>query len=182
VILLTLFAWADVGGPSSQILSRQAPPPDHVAIDIMPLKPGGPPQEYAAYVPSTVLSLPANNLVTVTIRNFDLDATPLPVDSPYTRVQGTVGGVAYADGTAYAALDRSGIAHTFTVPALHLSVPIPGRVGTGKRYVTVTFQVHTGGAGIYAWRCFAPCGQGPDGQSGPMTDDSYMRGTLIVGS
>ena len=72
VILLTLFAWADVGGPSSQILSRQAPPPDHVAIDIMPLKPGGPPQEYAAYVPSTVLSLPANNLVTVTIRNFDL--------------------------------------------------------------------------------------------------------------
>jgi hypothetical protein len=182
MILLTLFAGVDGLGPSSQTLSRQALPPDHVAVDIMPVKPGGPPQEYAAYVPSTVLSLPAISLVTVTIRNFDLDVTPLPVDSPYTRVQGTVGGVAYANGTAYAALDRSGIAHTFTVPALHLNVPIPGHAAAGKRYVTVTFQVHTGGAGIYAWRCFAPCGQGSDGQSGPMADDTYMRGTLIVGS
>ena len=79
-------------------------------------------------------------------------------------------------------IDPTSVSHTFTVPALNLNVPIPGRAAAGKRYAIVTFLVRTGNAGIYAWRCFAPCGDGPDGQAGPMADDSYMRGTLIVGS
>ncbi len=178
--LMLLFSGVPI--PSSQITSSQALPPDHVALDIMPVKPGGPANNYAAYVPSTVVSIPARSLVSVTIRNFDLDATPFPADSPYARVQGTVGGVAYADGMAYTALDRNVVAHTFTVPALHLNVPIPGHAAAGKRYVTVTFTVRTSSAGVYAWRCFAPCGDGADGQAGAMADDSYMRGTLVISS
>jgi hypothetical protein len=163
-------------------------PPDHmhpavqVALDILPVKPGGPATQYAAYQPSTVLTVQAQAVVMVTIRNFDLDPTPLPVGSPYLVVQGTVGGVAYADGTAYRALDPRFIAHTFTIPELHLNVPIPGHSAAGKPYVTIQFQLHTGKAGVYSWRCFAPCGDGPAGQSGPMSEDGYMRGTLFVHS
>lgn len=183
LLLLLLFSAVPIPSiPSSQTASSQALPPDHVALDIMPVKPGGPADDYAAYVPSTVMTMSANSLVSVTIRNFDLDATPLSADSPYARVQGTVGGVAYADGKAYTALDRSVVAHTFTVPDLHLNVPIPGHATAGKRYVTVTFSVRTGTPGIYAWRCFAPCGDGSDGSAGPMADDAYMRGTLVITS
>jgi hypothetical protein len=175
VVLLTAFIGFDMIA-----VAGHDHPPDHVALDIMPVKPGGPAQNYAAYTPSTVLRVPAQSLVTFTIRNFDLDTVTLQGASPAAHVQGTEGGVAYADGRAYSALDQTGIAHTFTVPALHLNVPIPGHAASGKSYVTVTFRIHTGKAGTYDWRCFAPCGDGPEGQAGPMADDRYMRGTLFV--
>lgn len=179
VILLTLIAVVGIPGASGVARPSQANS-DHIALDIMKVKPGGPPENYAGYAPSTVLSAPANSLITITIRNFDLDATPLPDGSPYARVQGTVGGVAYADGAAYTSLALTNVAHTFTVPELGLNVPIPGHSATGKRFVTVDFQLHIGKAGMYGWRCFAPCGDGSDGQAGPMADERYMRGTLIV--
>jgi hypothetical protein len=175
LLLLLLFVGYDTFAPQGQ-----ARPPDHVALDIMPVKPGGPAQNYAAYVPTTVLNVPANSVVTVTIRNFDLDPMPMAASSPYTRVQGTMGGIAYADGKAYTILDPSAIAHTFTVPALHLNVPIPGQAASGMHYVTVTFRIHTGKAGTYTWRCFAPCGDGADGQAGAMAEADYMRGILFV--
>ena len=163
------------GGPSVQ-----ARPSDHIALDIMPVRPGGPATDFAAYLPATMLSAPARSVVTFTIRNFDLDSALLPVSSQASQVQGTVGGVAYADGKAYTSLDRARIAHTFTIPALHLNVPIPGFSASAKRYVTVTFRIRTGSAGVYAWRCMAPCGEGQDGDSGPMADDRYMRGALLI--
>lgn len=158
----------------------QRPASDQIALDIMPIRPGGPAANFAAYLPATTLSIPAHSLLTFTIRNFDLDPTPFPAASPAANVQGTVDGVAYADGQAYNALDRTKIAHTFTVPAFHLNVPIPGVSASGQRYVTVTFRVRTDQPGVYAWRCVAPCGQGPDGEEGPMADEQYMRGALIV--
>lgn len=180
VTLLTVLAIVGAPGPSSVSQAGRSTTPDGVLLDILPVRPGGPAENYAAYTPSTMVSAPADSLVSVTIRNFDLDATPLPAGSPYVRVQGTVGGVAYADGVAYSSLALMNVAHTFTVPALGLNVPIPGHSSTRKRYVTVTFQMRTGKAGAYAWRCFAPCGDGPDGQAGAMADDLYMRGTLVV--
>lgn len=181
LILLALFGGLDALAPPGQVqFSGQVRGNDHVALDIMAIKPGGPTENYAAYLPSTVFSVPAYSLVTVTIRNFDLDVIPLPNNSPYTRVQGTIHGVAYADGTAYTALARTGIAHTFTVPALHLSVPIPGQATNGKNFVAVTFSFRTGSAGVYSWRCFAPCGDEPDGQAGGMAEAGYMRGTLFI--
>ncbi|MGE5334853.1 MAG: hypothetical protein ACM3N4_09160 [Nitrososphaerota archaeon] len=153
----------------------------HVTLDIMPVKPGGPTEDYAAYLPSTVLVLPAHSIITVTIRNFDLDPTPPTQEiSPYSHVQGTVDGFAYADGKPYSTLTPGAIAHTFTVDALHLNVPIPSQAASGKHYVTVSFRFHTGQAGTYSWRCFAPCGDGPGEQSGPMAELGYMRGALIV--
>lgn len=180
VTLLTLLAVVGAPGPSGVSQAGRSTTPGDVSLDILPVKPGGPAENYAAYTPSTVMSAPANSLVTITIRNFDLDATPLPPGSPYASVQGTVGGVAYADGAAYSSLALINVAHTFTVPALDLNVPIPGHSSTGKHYVTVTFQLRTGKAGTYAWRCFAPCGDGSDGQAGAMADERYMRGTLVV--
>ncbi|HEX8732625.1 MAG TPA: hypothetical protein VF725_11275 [Ktedonobacterales bacterium] len=158
----------------------QRPASDQIALDIMPVRPGGPAVNFAAYLPETTLSIPAHSLVTITIRNFDLDPTPLPPASPAANVQGTVDGVAYADGQAYSALDRTKIAHTFTVPAFHLNVPIPGVSASGQRYVIVTFRVRTDKPGVYAWHCVAPCGEGPAGEEGSMADEKYMRGMLIV--
>lgn len=182
--LLTLVALCGgfdaIAVPSQSRSSGQIRGNDHIALDIMPVKPGGPGQGYAAYVPSTALAVPANSIVTVTIRNFDLDALPVPDNSPYTRVQGTIGGIAYADGQPYARLTRTGIAHTFTVPGLDLNVPIPGNIAGGKRYVIVTFSFRTGAAGMYNWRCFAPCGDEPDGEAGAMAEVGYMRGTLNI--
>ena len=192
--LIALFHWARVGIALAGGLAMLAvvigfdflAPPghvqaaDHVALDIMPVKPGGPAAQYPAYVATSVLTIPARRMVTVTIRNFDLDPSPLPPGSPYANVQGTVGGVAYVDGTAYRSLDSTVVAHTFTVPELHLNVPIPGRATDGRPFVTVQFRLLLRTPGVYSWRCFAPCGDGPQGESGPMADDGYMRGTVFV--
>ena len=181
-LLLIAIAYNLVGTtPLTGLQSNHSPLSDTIALDIMPVKPGGPATNFAAYLPTTTLSAPTQSVVTFTIRNFDLDPATLPVNSLATRVTGTVGGVAYVDGQAYTSLDRTMIAHTFTAPALRLNVPIPGVSSAGKRYVTVTFQVHTGDAGVYSWRCMAPCGDGQDGQTGPMADENYMRGALSIG-
>jgi hypothetical protein len=160
--------------PTPTLLSHE------ISLDIMPVKPGGPATSFAAYLPTTTLSAPAQSVVTFTIRNFDLDPVAFPVNSSVGKVAGTVGGVAFVDGKAYTSLNLTKIAHTFTAPALQLNVPIPGFSSSGKRFVTVTFRVRTGSAGVYAWRCMAPCGDGQDGQAGPMDDESYMRGALVV--
>lgn len=175
VILAALFGGLDAITPAG--VSR---PDTHIALDIMPIKAGGPEENYAAYVPSTVLRVPAHTIVTVTIRNFDLDALPVPNDSPSTSVHGTVNGIAFADGQPYSSVSRVRLAHTFTVPSLQLNVPIPGESASGQRFVTVTFAFRTGNAGTLKWRCFAPCGDGADGLAGPMNDENYMRGTLFV--
>jgi len=179
-LLLVFLIVGFVGAGALAPPTGQVRPSDHVALDIMPVKPGGPAEGFAAYLPSTLVRVPARTTVTFAIRNFDLDPAALPPGSSAGRVQGTVGGVAYADGIVYTALDAGGIAHTFAVPALGLNVPIPGHAATGRHYVTVTFRVRTGKAGAYDWRCWAPCGDGPTGQAGPMADAAYMRGTLFV--
>ncbi len=136
-------------------------------------------QDWPAYSP-TNLVLPANSLVTITVRDYDMGDTPLPKGSPYTTVQGIVGGVAYADGHAYTALAPDQIAHTFTMPQLNINVPMPGDTTTGKPYGVVTFTFRTGAPGIYYFRCFDPCGTGSNGWEGPMLTKGYMLGTLTV--
>ena len=159
--------------------SQSATAPRHVSrdMDILLNKPGGP-SDWPAYAPSN-LTVPANSLVTLTIRNFDLGDTPLPPASPYSVVQGTQGSPTM-DGQPYVALDPAQVAHTFTIPALHLSVPIPGDAAPGAAFVTVTFTFRTGAAGVYMWQCFDPCGLGPGGFTGPMDSMGYMMGNLIV--
>jgi hypothetical protein len=150
----------------------------HVNLSVVINQPGYH-EDWPAFAPSTVV-VPANSLVTVTIRNYDLGDTSLPKGSPFTTVQGMVGGVAYADGHAYSALAPEKVAHTFTVPQLNLNVPVPGDTTTGKPYVEVSFTFRTGAAGSYYFRCFDPCGTGAIGWQGPMVTRGYMLGTLTV--
>lgn len=135
--------------------------------------------DWPAFVPSTLV-VPANSLVTLTIQNYDLGDTPLPQGSPFTTVQGIVGGVAYADGQAYTALAPEKVSHTFTIPQLNINVPIPGDTTTGKPYVEVRFTFRTGATGSYIFRCFDPCGTSSSGWDGPMITKGYMLGTLTV--
>lgn len=153
----------------------------HLSFDILPVKPGGPAENFPAYLATSVTALPANALVTVTIRNFDLGDDTLPANSPFLQVQGTTTGSATMDGKSYTSLDANHIAHTFTIPQLHLNVPISGDPVGDANYVTVTFTFRTPAkAGTYSFQCYVPCGTGDSGWNGPMATAGYMRGTLTV--
>lgn len=168
------------GTPQVRVASAVAATTTNVAIDIMPVKPGGPPSNWPAYIAASSLTVPANSAVTVTIRNFDLGDAALAKDSPLAKVQGTMDGTASFDGHPYSALDAAKVSHTFTIPQLGLNVPVPGDAPNGDSYLTVTFTFHTGKAGTYTFACFAPCGTGDSGFDGPMAKMAYMKGTLTV--
>jgi hypothetical protein len=167
--------------PSARVAAAAAAPTTHLAIDILPAKPGGPDENWPAYIASSSLTVPANHVITVTIRNFDLGDAALADGSPLAKVQGTLGSEASFDGQAYTALDSTKVAHTFTIPQLGLNVPIPGDAPDNASYLTVTFSFRTGRSGTYTFECFAPCGTG-NGFDGPMASMAYMKGTLTVQS
>jgi hypothetical protein len=134
-------------------------------------------QDWPAFAPNNLV-VPANSLVTITLHDYDLGLdTPLANGSPFATVQGTFGGVAYRNGQPFASLAPAKIAHTFTIPQLHINVPLPG---DGKESDTISFTFHTGKAGTYLFQCFAPCGTGSSGFEGPMATKGYMVGTLTV--
>ncbi len=153
--------------------------PTHITLTIVAQKPGssidGP-----AYTPDTNLTLPAHSLITITIVNNDAGDTSLPAGSPFSAVKGVVGGAALFDGTPYTSLAPDKVAHTFTVPGLGVSVPIPGDIPAGHKDITVTFSFKTGDAGLYYWQCMDPCGSDPNGWGGPMTTSGFMKGALTV--
>jgi hypothetical protein len=136
-------------------------------------------KDWPGYTPSNLV-VPANSIVTVTLRDYDLGDTPLPNNSPFTKVQGTLGGVAYADGNAYSSLAPEKVAHTFTIPQLNINVPLPGDGAKGTSYDTITFTVRTGASGSYYFQCFDPCGTGANGWEGPMVTKGYMHGSFTV--
>jgi hypothetical protein len=177
-VYFTLEAAFGNHGAPSVVHAAQLERHVHVSMNIVINQPGYH-KDWPAYSPST-LAVPANSLVTITIRNYDLGDTPMPKGSPFAAVQGTVGNVAYMEGRAYTALDLAKVAHTFTIPLLNINVPLPGDSTTGKPYVEVTFTLHTGAAGSYYFRCFDPCGIGSIGWEGPMMTRGYMLGTLTV--
>jgi len=135
-----------------------------------------------AYLPST-FTLPANTTVTLTITNFD-DATPLPDNAAkYLHATGVEHNQfrtaaldpknpnAVVPSTPATSADPATVSHTFTIPKLNLSVPLPANS-------TVTFSFHTPAAGTLDWRCMDPCGIGPVGWNGAMSTDGYMQGKV----
>jgi heme/copper-type cytochrome/quinol oxidase subunit 2 len=150
----------------------------NLTMDIAMNQPGMQ-KDWPAFSPSN-LAVPANSLVTVTIRDYDLGNTAMPQHSPFTTVLGTAGTIATVDGQHYSSLAPDKIAHTFTIPQLNLNVPLPGDGMNGKDFNTVTVTFHTGAAGTYTFRCLDPCGTGPMGMMGPMMTQGYMMGTLTV--
>ncbi len=169
-----------MGGYQQTPVQQGTPVPTttHPSIDIVINQPGMQ-KDWPAFSPSN-LAVPANSLVTFTIRDHDLGDTTMPKDSPFTTVQGTVGTSAAADGRTYASLAPDKIAHTFTISQIHMNVPLPGDGIKSKDFNTVTFTFRTGGAGIYTFRCLTPCDNGPMGMMGSMQTQGYMLGTLTV--
>lgn len=153
----------------------------HLTLDILPVKPGGPADDWPAYMASSPTALPADTVVTVTIRNFDVGDDAVAPGSPLLSVQGTTDGAATADGKSYTSLDAKHISHTFTIPQLNLNVPISGDPVGDANNVSVTFSFRTPAkAGTYTFQCFVPCGTGSNGFDGPMSTLGYMRGTITV--
>jgi len=162
--------------PAAKTVS--APPPErHVQMHLnITLNQPGYQKDWPAFAPNNLV-VPANSLVTISLHDYDLGDTPLPNNTPFAAVQGTVGGVAYLNGQPYASLAPDKIAHTFTIPQLHINVSLPG---DGKESDTISFTFHTGKAGTYIFQCFDPCGTGSSGFEGPMATKGYMMGTLTV--
>ena len=154
------------------------PATTHPTIDIVINQPGMQ-KDWPAFSPSNLV-MPANSLVTLTIRDHDLGNTALPQNSPFTTVQGTIGNSATVDGQKYVSLAPDKIAHTFTIPQLNMNIPLPGEGVKSKDFNTVTFTFRTGGTGRYTFRCLVPCGTGPMGMMGSMQTQGYMLGTFTV--
>lgn len=166
---------------ASSVQKARIPTTTHLSFDILPVKPGGPADDWPTYVATSPTALPANTIVTVTIRNFDVGDDAVPAGSPILQVQGTTNNNAVADGKAYTALDATHVSHTFTIAQLRLNVPLPGDPVGDANHVTVTFSFRTPAkAGIYTVQCYVPCGTGSSGFDGPMATLGYMRSTVTV--
>jgi len=147
------------------------------------------------WVHTTMFKLKANTLVHFTIDQYDTGSTLR--NSFMDQVQGTVGGTEVLNGGPPVRLVNdntdNGIGHTFTVPTLGISVPMPGIASDATNvcsiapcdskfdHNTVTFTIKTPAPGIYPWQCFVPCGLGwPYGNGGGMSTLGYMNGFLKV--
>jgi hypothetical protein len=149
------------------------------ALDLTVVASGpGSPKFVANGRSSARIALPANTLITVVLRSYDNGTAPPP--AIYGTVQGTVGNVIKLNGKTVRSVALKTIAHTFTVPALGLNVPIPAVTGNAK-YITETFQFRTGKAGTFTWQCYAPCGTGSTGWGGPMVTPGEMTGRVAIG-
>ena len=151
-------------------------------------------QGWPFYWPSTTLQVPANSMVTVTIRQFDSGGRVF--NNFWAKVHGTVDGTMTVNGKTVTEIDPTKVAHTFTVhqypesgqPYLFVSVPLPdlgsNAVGNANPYVDnpkeVTFTFKTGAPGSYVWNCEFPCGDLYQEFGGPMQQRGWMSGTLEV--
>lgn len=141
---------------------------------------------YIAFDP-TNFTLPAHSTVRIRIANFD-GATPQK-PAKYARVWGTVGNTievqkfnpvapnALGRARTFRAVNpRTQVSHTFTVAGtgtMNINAPVyPSSV--------TTFVIRTGKPGHYSWRCWNPCGGGPQGWTEAMSQRGYMTGTITV--
>ena len=139
---------------------------------------------------STVLTVPANSTVTITLYQYD---TATGLRNPYWGGPRGIVGEMKIDGKPTATLDPDLASHTFAIPDLGLSVPLEGVADDAKNqcsvapctlaeaHKTIVFTFHTGKKGTYRWQCFVPCAAGFIlGFGGPMQSIGYMDGLLHV--
>jgi hypothetical protein len=146
--------------------------------------------DHGAWQHSTIFTVPANALVTVTVYQYD---TATGLRNPFFgHPQGLVGKMA-VDGKPIDTLDPDLASHTFAIPDLGVTVPLKGVADNAKNqcslapctlaeaHETITFTFRTGKKGQYRWQCFVPCGAGFIlGFGGPMQSLGYMDGYLNV--
>ncbi len=138
----------------------------------------------------TTYVVPANTLVHVTIYQYD---TPTGFRNPlFGQPSGTVGPV-LIDGKPTTVTDPTAAAHSFAIPQIGLSIPLPGVNTSAKNlcsqapcslseaHTTVSFAFRSPVKGLYRWQCFVPCGAGfIQGNGGPMQAVGYMGGFIKV--
>jgi hypothetical protein len=140
---------------------------------------------------TTIYQVPAHTLVHVTLYQFDT-ATGLR-NNFLGQVRGTAGTTATLNGKAFHSIDPDLASHTFTVPDIGLSVPLPGVADDAKNqcsaapctlaeaHTTITFSFMSPGKGTYRWQCFVPCAFGfYFGNGGPMQTIGWMSGEIKV--
>ncbi|HUZ37472.1 MAG TPA: hypothetical protein VMV17_14195 [Streptosporangiaceae bacterium] len=175
--------------------------PDWVSYYVM--KPGANPMQASSWVHTTLLKVPANTQVNMTIYGYD-GCTP-PRNNFWTQVQGTMGGTVTVqqfknpgkplgpvvttptiNGWAHCA-----VGHTFAIPSMHVFVPVGSPNASASLcgsspcvsgpYTLEKFSFRTTNAGEFRWQCFVPCGGGfLDGNGGPMATLGYMTGQITV--
>jgi hypothetical protein len=139
---------------------------------------------------TTILKVPANSLVTLTILQYD---TATGLRNPYFGGPRGIVGDMTIDGKTVKTLDPDLASHTFAIPDLGVSVPLQGVPDKAKNqcslapctlqeaHTTVVFTFRTGRKGTYRWQCFVPCAAGFIlGFGGPMQSLGYMDGYLKV--
>lgn len=138
----------------------------------------------------TTFVVPANTLVHVTIYQYD---TATGLRNPlWSQPAGTVGPV-LMNGRPTPVVNPNLPAHTFAIPQIGLTVPLPGAPSNAKNlcanapcslsqaHVTVSFVFRSPVKGLYRWQCFVPCAAGfIQGNGGPMQTVGYMGGFLKV--
>jgi len=152
---------------------------------------------YVTYGPSTHLQLPANSLITMTIKGYD--GGEKLNNTFFSRVVGTVDGTMTVDGKQVKSLGEDQVQHTFTIHSLptstqpNLFVNIPVHIqseetmgkfdedGVLPTPIITTFQFYTQGPGEYVWNCEYPCGDGTYAKFGAaMSRYGFMSGKVTV--
>jgi hypothetical protein len=158
---------------------------------------GGGHPGYVTYGPSNHLILPANSLITITIKGYDGGES---LNTPFFgKVIGTVDGSMDVDGKKVTLLGMKEVQHTFTIHGvptstqdpLFVNIPLSKQPddamekfdedGALPAPVVTTFSFYTGGAGEYVWNCEFPCGDGTYAKFGAaMSKYGYMSGKVSV--
>lgn len=205
VVLLALVVWY-VGGflrsrPSSVAAPVAATAHEaNLTLQTVAAVSSGPRPDWVSYLirnsagqwqHSTVFRLPAHALIHVTLYQFDGNTG---LRNPFwARPRGVEGNSITLDGKTVEAINPDDASHTFAVPDLGISVPLPGIPDDAKNpcgaapcqlsfdHRTVQFTFRTGAPGQYRWQCFVPCAAGfYFGFGGPMQTIGYMDGFLNV--
>ncbi len=147
---------------------------------------GGEHPDWVTFCPTTNFELPANALVTVTIKQYDGGEV---ITNPYfAQVHGTVDGTATLNGKQFVQIPPAKVGHTFTMHSISgegqdsVFVSVPLQLTDDEAVANVVeFSFYTGAAGTYYWNCEFPCGDGTLAKfGGPMSTQGYMAGEITV--
>lgn len=79
----------------------------------------------------------------------------------------------FSNSTPVSSVSANNIAHTFTVSAFGLNIPIQPQTVTHAQFVITT-------GGTATWQCDADCGSGSLGLSGAMATPGWMLGSITI--
>jgi hypothetical protein len=179
VAVAVVAALAGGVGSAARALASAPPSPRPVhATVVLSTEIVNGPHGWPEYRPAT-FRVRLGETVVLRIRSFDDGTAPLTgAEARFDAVSGTVGGTELVDGRARRVVPDEDVAHTFTVVALGLNLPVPAAPTGGSVLVVARFVVSR--VGSFVWQCYAPCGTGAFSMGGPMATPGFMEGTFQV--